>query len=103
MNKKLGICVSSKNSLQHLVGLTKAAITKGIHTDFFFTGDGVYLTQTQEFAFLLQNAGRIGICEYSYVSMGYKKEDIPSLHDKDFVTQMRNAWLLEHCDRYLIF
>ena len=44
----------------------------------------------------------LAVCEVSYIARGYKGQAVPGLVDKDFVTQARNAEMVEECDRYLI-
>jgi len=44
----------------------------------------------------------VAICEVSYISYGYKGIEIPGLGDKDFMTQARNAEMVEECDRYIV-
>jgi hypothetical protein len=102
MSRKLGICVTTTNNMLHLLGIVGASKKANVFTDIFLTGEGVHLTQNTSFAELLNSADRVGVCEVSFVDFGYNKEDIKGLIDKDFVTQMRNAELVEHCDRYLV-
>jgi len=101
MSRSLGICVATRNSMPHVLGLAQAAKRSGIHVEILLTGEGVHLTQHPLFSHLLET-GRVGVCEVSYLHWGFKKEDIAGLVDKDFVTQMRNAAMVEKCDRYLI-
>jgi len=101
MVENLGICVATRDSMAHVLGLAKAAKRAGKHTEVFLTGEGVHLTHQPGFSELLAVA-RVGICEVSYIANGYKGKGIPGLVDKDFVTQMRNAEMVEKCDRYLI-
>jgi len=102
MKKTLGILVATSNNMNHLIALSLAAQKAGIHTDIFFTGEGVRLIQDCRFEQLLKLAGRIGICEVSFRSLGYKKEFMHGLTDKDFVTQARNADMVRNCDRYVV-
>jgi hypothetical protein len=102
MGKKLGICVTTKNAMTHVVGVAEAAKEMGIDVDVFLSGEGVHLTQDPRFPRLLA-AGRVGVCEVSYLASGYKKVHLPALRDKDFVTQLRNAEMVGTCDRYLVF
>ena len=101
MSKKLGLCISSKNMEQHVFGIVKAAAKADVFTDLFLTGEGVLISQHPLFPDILALSGRVGICELSYMGYKFKKEKIPQLRDKDFVTQMRNADLVENCDRYI--
>ncbi len=101
MVEKLGICVATRESMSHVLGLAKAAKRAGKHTEIFLTGEGVHLTHQPGFSELLEVA-RVGVCEVSYIANGYKGKAVPGLVDKDFVTQMRNAEMVEKCDRYHI-
>ncbi len=102
MAEKLGICVNSKNHLDHVIGLVKAAGAAGKEVEIFFTGEAVLLSQDPKFSELI-GKGRIGICEVSYFAHGLKGKEVPGLVDKDFVTQGRHADMVEESDRYVIF
>lgn len=101
MAEKLGICVATRGNMPHILGLSKAARATGKQVEIFLTGDGVHLTQNPRFSELLE-AGRVAVCEVSYIANGYKGKEVPGLADKDFATQARNAEMVEECDRYLI-
>jgi predicted peroxiredoxin len=101
MAQTLGICVSHRDCFDRVLGLVKAAKAAGKHVEIFFTGDGVYQSQEPNFTELL-GVAKVGICEVSYITNGFKGIDIPGLGDKDFVTQARNAEMVEECDRYVI-
>lgn len=101
MAKMLGLCVATRDSLPHVTGLAKAAKGAGIEVGVFLTGDGVHLTHQPGFSELLQ-AARVGVCEVSYIANGYRGRAVPGLGNRDFVTQLRNAELVEKSDRYLI-
>ena len=100
MSETLGICATRHDSLPHLLGITRAAVRAGKKVEIFVTGEGARFTQQPEFVELV-NIANVGICEVSYIAAGYQGLEIPGLLDKDFVTQARNAELVEHCDRYL--
>ena len=101
MSQKLGICVTTRANLDHVVGLARAAKATGREVDTFFTGEGVLLTQAPGFGELLGEA-TVKVCEVSYFANGLKGREVPGLVDKDFVTQGRNAEMVDECDRYLI-
>ena len=101
MAQTLGICVTTKNSFRHVIGIAEAAKNAGIEAEVFFTGEGVHQSRKPEFTRLLDFA-KVAICEVSYIANGYKGIEIPGLGDKDFVTQARNAEMVEECDRYLV-
>lgn len=101
MKGTLGICVTNSTSLPHLLGITRAAVRAGIRAEVFVTGEAARFTQDSRFAEVVA-AADVGICEASYIAAGYQGMEIPGLVDKDFVTQARNAELVERCDRYLL-
>ncbi len=101
MSQRFGICVASRNNMTHVLGLAQAASRADIQVDIFLSGEGIHLTQDSRFPDLL-STGRVGVCEVSYLAAGFKKEALTGLVDKDFVTQLRNAEMVEKCDRYLI-
>jgi len=101
MVEKLGICVATSNQLGHVIGLARAAKAAGKQVEVFFTGEGVHNTQDPRFQQLLE-LGRVAVCEVSYIANGYKGKEVPGLKDKDFVTQARNAEMVEHCHRYIV-
>ena len=101
MAESIGICVSTQNNLHHVIGLATAAKNAGKQVEIFFTGDGVELTQDPRFSELLDLA-RVSVCEVSYIDRGYQGKELPGLVDKDFVTQARNAEMVEECDRYVM-
>jgi len=97
----LGICVATKNALDHVFGLATAARAAGKEVQVFLTGEGVLLTQMPRFSELLETAS-VKVCEVSYMSNGLQGVETPGLAYKDFVTQGRNAEMVEECDRYLV-
>jgi len=101
MSGTLGICVSHRDFYDRVLGLAKAAKAAGKHVEIFFTGEGVYHSQEPHFSELL-STGKVSICEVSYIANGFKGISVPGLGDKDFVTQARNAEMVEECDRYVI-
>lgn len=103
MPETLGICVATKNSIAHVVELAKAAKAAGKEVKVFFTGEGVHLTQDPRFfELLVLGQGNVGVCEVSYIANGYKGKALPGMRDKDFVTQGRNAEMVEECERYVV-
>lgn len=106
----LGICVSSSGPMEHVMGLARAARAAGKEVKIFFTGEGVHLTQDPRFADLLDVAktgssrphGQVAVCEVSYIANGLRGKPVPGLRDKDFVTQARNAEMVEECERYVV-
>ena len=101
MPEKLGICVAGEANLRHVIGLTRAAKAAGKSVEIFFTGEGVRLTQDPRFSELI-GTGRVTVCEVSYIGNGFQGKPVEGLVYKDFVTQGRNAEMVEECDRYVI-
>jgi peroxiredoxin family protein len=97
----LGICVATRSQMAHVVGLARAAKAAGKEVEIFFTGEGVHLTQDPRFSELLEVA-KVKVCEVSYIANGYKGKEVPGLVYKDFVTQARNAEMVEKCQRYVV-
>jgi hypothetical protein len=110
MTDTLGICVATNNRMAHVLGLVKAARTAGKEVKVFLTGEGVQLTQDPRFPELVQVAragsaqsrGQVTVCEVSYLANGLKGKPAANLGDKDFVTQGRNAEMVEECQRYVV-
>jgi len=100
MPERLGICVAGEAHFRHVLGLTRAARAAGRSVEIFFTGEGVRLTQDPRFSQLI-GAARVSVCEVSYIGHGFQGQPIDGLVDKDFVTQGRNAEMVDECDRYV--
>jgi len=100
-SQSLGICVTTRESARHVLGLADAALRAGISTEIFLTGEGVTLVRHRRFSELVA-AARVSVCDVSFRAAGLDARDAPCLRDKDFVTQWRNAEMVERCDRYLI-
>ncbi len=97
----LGICVATRNQIEHVIGLARAAKASGKQVEIFFTGEGVHLTHDPRFAELV-GTGKLAVCEVSYIANGFKGQEVKGLGFKDFVTQGRNAEMVEHCERYVV-
>jgi predicted peroxiredoxin len=100
--RTLGICVTTRGSARHVLGLARAAARAGVLTEIFLTGEGVHLVRDRRFKDLVASA-RVSVCDASYRAAGLDGEEATGLADKEFVTQWRNAEMVEHCDRYLVF
>jgi len=99
--RSLGICVTTRESTRHVLGLAGAAARAGISTEIFLTGEGVHLVGDNRFQELIEVA-RVSVCDASFRAAGFIARDAVGLTDKDFVTQWRNAEMIERCDRYLV-
>jgi len=102
MPEQLGILVITDNSLDHLIGLTRAAVLKGKKVSIFFTGRGVLLTQEKRFA-ELESLAEMSLCQVSFESLGLDRTiPIPGISGKGFASQARHADLIYYSDRYLV-
>jgi hypothetical protein len=99
--RSLGICVTTPGSARQTLGLTSAAVRAGISTEIFLTGEGVHLVRDRRF-YELVGAARVSVCDVSFRTAGFEPGSVDGLADKDFVTQWRNAEMVERCDRYVI-
>lgn len=110
MTGTLGICVATKSRMEHVLGLATAARAAGKEVRVFFTGEGVLLTRDPLFPELLKVAstgskvphGQVTVCEVSYLANGLKEKERIGLRDKDFVTQGKNAEMVDECERYVL-
>jgi hypothetical protein len=96
----LGILLSTRESLPHLLGLVEAAQKRGLEVVVFLSGEGVLATQDPRFPELAGWA-RLALCEVSFRALGLEGE-VPGLGFKDFATQARHAAMLEECPHYLV-
>lgn len=101
MAQLLGIMVSSDKHLDYVLNLADAAHTQGVQVKIFFTGSSVLLTQKEEFKNLVGKA-QLYVCDVSFRANGLEGKEVPGVGFKEFVTQARNAEMLEECDRYLV-
>jgi predicted peroxiredoxin len=108
MAEKLGILVSSDKHLDYIINLTDAAHDKthaahdkGKEVEIFFTGQGVLLTQSEDFSKLVGKA-KMSLCDQSFRALGLEG-DVPGFGFKDFATQAKNAEIIKTSDRYLVF
>ncbi len=101
MAKSLGIFVTSPKYMQHVLGVTKAAVAKGSKVKVFFTWKGTHLAKDPEFAGLCEIA-EVSICADSYAKMGYDKSEVPAgLTEKQMSTQAQHGQIIEGYDCYL--
>jgi len=96
----LGIMVTTREALDHLLGLVEAAEKRGVQVEVFLSGEGVMLTQDPRFAQLAGRA-RLALCEVSFRAQGLSGE-VPGMGFKDFATQARHAAIVEDSPHYLV-
>ncbi len=104
MSKSLGIFVTSPDSWKHVMGITKAAKSKGSKVKVFFTWKGTLNTKEPDFPTLCETADEVSICADSYKKMGYDVSDVPpGLEVKDMATQGQHGIIIEDYDCYISF
>ena len=102
MAKSLGIFVSNPNNLHHVIGVVKAAKTKGAAVKVFFTWTATHCSKEKDFPELCKLADDVSICVDSYAKQGYDIKDIPEgLTEKKMATQAQHGILIEDYDCYL--
>lgn len=106
MEKILGIYVNSDQHWKQLLGIAKAAVSKGIQLNLFFTYKGVALTKKPEFkelADVVEGHGKMSLCLHSWNELNLGDDHrIPGISENDFATQVRHAELIDEMDRYLV-
>ena len=102
MAKSLGIFVTTEDCMDHLMGITKAAKSKGSEVKIFFTWKATHLSKDPLFPELCSLADDVSICVDSYKKQGYDIEDIPEgLTAKKMATQAQHGIIIEDYDCYL--
>lgn len=102
MAKSLGIFVTTKESLPHVLGITKAAKAKGSSVKVFFTWIATHASKDPLFPVLCEMADDVSICVDSYRKQGYDMNDIPAgLTAKKMATQAQHGIIIEDFDCYL--
>ena len=103
---KLGIFVTSPQHMQHILGLTKAAVRAGKKVKIFFTFKAIHLTKNPDFYELSQlcTVDDIAICADSYICEGFDNvTDVPrGLTDKQMRTQAFHGAILDECAKYIV-
>ncbi len=102
MAKSLGIFVTNTDSLQHVIGITKAAKAKGSQVKVFFTWKSTSLSKDPKFPSLCELADDVSICVDSYKKQGYDVDDVPEgLTPQKMATQAQHGIIIEDFDCYL--
>lgn len=102
MAKSLGIFVTSPDSMDHVIGITKAAKAKGSNVKIFFTWKSTTLSKDSRFPALCELADDVAICVDSYKKQGFDVDDIPEgLEPKKMATQAQHGIIIEDFDCYL--
>ncbi len=98
---KLGILVNTDRHAKDLIGLTKAALSKGHEVIVFFMDAGVKLLKDKSVKNLCKNSGiNMSFCDYTTQKNGISKEGIC---DKIICgSQYNNATMNHEADRVIV-
>ena len=100
MPKNLGVFVSSDKHLDKVIKLCQAAQRKDVRVTIFLTHLGTLLTQDPSFD-VLEGTAKISLCNVGFESHGLKPP-VKGIDEKGYATQVRNAEMIEGCDRYVV-
>ena len=98
---KLGIFVNTDKHLIDLLGITKAALSKGHEVIIFNMDEGTRLLENPSFRELCNmNGVRMSFCDYNAKGLGILKEGIPD----EIVcgSQLNNAEMVHEADRVIV-
>lgn len=98
---KLGIFVNTDRHLTDVVGLSKAAVSKGHEVIIFNMDDGTKLIGTPEFKELCKMKGvSLSFCDHSAKGIGVSTEGLP----QEIVcgSQYNNAVMMHETDRVIV-
>jgi len=98
---KLGILVNTDKNLDHIMGLTAAAVSKGHEVAIFVMDDGVRLLGESVFGNLCKMSGvTVCFCDYSTRLIDLPREKV----SQDIVcgSQYDNAVMNHNADRVLV-
>jgi len=98
---KLGILVNTDRHLEHMLGLTKAAIATNHEVIIFIMDEGTKLSENDLLVVLAKlPAVSISLCEHSAKSYGVNVKDL-SKHIK-CASQFNNAMMNHNADRVIV-
>jgi predicted peroxiredoxin len=98
---KLGILVNTDRHVEDLIGLTKAALSKGHEVIVFFMDDGVKLLTNPTVNGLCDNSGvSMSYCDYTTQMIGLSTEDVCSKIVCG--SQFDNATMNHEADRVIV-
>jgi len=98
---KLGILVNTDKHLEHILGITRAALARKHETDIFVMDEGTRLLENDLFVALAKlPAVSINLCEHSAKGYGINTEYLPK--DIHCASQFNNAMMNHHADRMII-
>jgi len=98
---KLGIFINTDRHLNDVIGLTKAAISKGHEVTIFTMDDGVKLLEKPSFTELCKIPNvSMSYCDHNATGKGISKEGIPG--EVICGSQYNNAVMVHQVDRVIV-
>lgn len=98
---KLGIHVCDDRHLEYVIGITKAAVSKGHEVSIFTMVDGVRLLENPSYTELCRIPNvKMGFCDHNATGYAIKKEGIPQ--DVVCGSQYNNAVMVNNADRVIV-
>ena len=98
---KLGILVNTDKNLNHIIGITKSAISKGHTVSIFNMDDGTKLLVNPSFTSLCQTKGvTMSFCDHSAKHKNVSTEGIPA--DITCGSQFDNANMNHDADKVIV-
>lgn len=98
---KLGIHVNDDKHLDHVIGITKAAVSKGHEVIIFTMVDGIKLLENPVYTDLCKVPNvQMSFCDHNASGMGINKEVIPQ--DVICGSQYNNAVMVHDVDKVIV-
>lgn len=98
---KLGILVNTKDFLQEIVGVVKAASARGHEVRLFSMDEGTKLLEAQEYTSLVDLPGVImSYCDHSAQELNVNTDGLNSAIDRS--SQYSNAEMNHYSDKVLV-
>jgi len=98
---KLGILVNTDKHLEHMLGITKAAIAAKHEVIVFIMDEGTRLLENDLFVSLVKlPAVSITLCEHSAKSYGIDTKGLSK--DINCASQFNNAMMIHNADRVIV-
>jgi predicted peroxiredoxin len=97
---KLGILVTTDKNKDHILGLTRAALSKGHNVAIFNMDDGTKLLGDEAFSSLCKTEGvSMSFCDHSAIGLGVSKEGLPG--EIICGSQLNNATMMNEADKVI--
>lgn len=102
--RKLGLLLStgpSHASVEIVLGLTQAAIRRGVDVYLYLIDEGVKSVVDPRFALLLDQGARLSVCAYGCQQHGVETSGIDSRVSLSGLVVL--SGIIDGCDRFLAF